>query len=157
MTSLFDKTANIQGLLPLLADAAIKGAVLVVLATLAVFALRKKSAASRHAVWSAAVIGHLAIPTFMLLLPAWQIPLLPAAPWIASEASSTIAVNPDAVSPSVIDKSVGGAIDNTPAEQTTGRIEPAAGTAVRSNATVVPTALSLPVSTLAVVATIWFV
>src|SRR6478736_801610 len=103
MTSVLESTQSLQSVLPLFADAAIKGAVLVVIAAIAVYALRNKSASSRHAVWSAAVIGHLAIPLFMLILPAWRIPFLPATPWASSPASEEVAVNPGAVSQTVID------------------------------------------------------
>src|SRR3982751_5800426 len=78
----------IRSAMPVLLDAALKGALLVVIAAAAAYALRKRSAASRHAVWTASVVGHLAIPALMLLLPAWKIPLLPAAPWMATETSA---------------------------------------------------------------------
>src|SRR3954463_4940100 len=78
----------IQSAMPVLLDAALKGALLVAIAAAAAYALRKRSAASRHAVWTASVIGPLAIPALMLMLPAWKIPLLPAAPWMPTETSA---------------------------------------------------------------------
>src|SRR3954463_4673471 len=79
----------IQSALPVMLDAALKGAVLVVLAAAAAYLLRNRSAASRHAVWSAAVIGHLTIPILMLVLPVWKMPVLPAAPWAAGEVTAS--------------------------------------------------------------------
>jgi beta-lactamase regulating signal transducer with metallopeptidase domain len=66
----------------LLLDAALKGSVLIIAAALVAYFLRGKSAAARHAAWTAAVIGHLAIPAFAVLLPQWKIPLLPAPAWL---------------------------------------------------------------------------
>ena len=80
--------SSIQGALPILIDAALKGAILVAIAGLAAFVLRNRSAASRHAAWTAAVIGHLAIPALVLLLPAWKMPLLPAASWMQAESAA---------------------------------------------------------------------
>ncbi|MDP9203731.1 MAG: M56 family metallopeptidase [Gemmatimonadota bacterium] len=92
--------SSIQGALPILIDAALKGAILVAIAAAAAYLLRNRSAASRHAAWTAAVIGHLAIPALVLLLPAWKMPVLPAAAWMRAESAPTrVAVNslpPDA-------------------------------------------------------------
>src|SRR3954470_2715192 len=83
---------RIQGALPVLFDVALKGALLVAVAAVAAYALRKRSAASRHAALTAAVVGHLAIPALILVLPAWKLPLLPATPWMGTEAPVTSAV-----------------------------------------------------------------
>src|SRR6476660_544044 len=78
--------SSAQGALPILIDAALKGAILVAIAAGAAYLLRNRSAASRHAAWTAAVIGHLAIPALVVLLPAWRMPLFPAASWMQAEA-----------------------------------------------------------------------
>ena len=82
--------SSIQGALPVLIDAALKGAILVLIAAIAAYLLKNRSAASRHAAWTAAVIGHLAIPALVLLLPAWQMPFLPAASWMQAEAAAPV-------------------------------------------------------------------
>ena len=69
MSSLLGGGSSIQSALPILLDTALKGALLIVLAAIAAYALRNRSAASRHAVWTAAVIGHLAIPALVFLPP----------------------------------------------------------------------------------------
>jgi beta-lactamase regulating signal transducer with metallopeptidase domain len=82
---------SIQSALPTLLDAALKGAILVLVAAGAAYLLRKRSASSRHALWTAAVIGHLAIPLLVLILPAWTMPVLPPAPWMTgASAPSTL-------------------------------------------------------------------
>ena len=82
--------SSIQGALPILIDATLKGAILVLIAAAAAHLLRNRSAASRHAAWTAAVVGHLAIPALVLLLPAWQMPFLPAASWMQAEAAAPL-------------------------------------------------------------------
>src|SRR5436305_4392726 len=62
--------------LPLLADAAIKGIVIFGLAALAVTLCRRRSAATRHAIWAGAVVAQLALPTLSAFLPAWRVPLV---------------------------------------------------------------------------------
>ena len=158
MGSFLESTRSLQGVLPLFADAAIKGAVLVLIAAIAVYGLRNRSASSRHAVWSAAVIGHLAIPLFMVILPAWKIPFLPATPWTSSPPSPEIVANPGATSPAVIDNSVKDGVPSVTDDKST-TTQPAARSSLPSESRAVgsPPARSRPVSTLAVIAMIWFV
>jgi len=90
LSAFISNHSSLQGALPILFDAALKGAILVIIATCAAYLLRNRSAASRHAVWTAAVIGHLAIPALVLILPAWSMPVLPAASWMqAASAPAT--------------------------------------------------------------------
>jgi hypothetical protein len=81
--------AGFQSAVPILTDAALKGAILVAIAAAAAYLLRNRSAASRHAAWTAAVIGHLAIPALVLLLPAWKMPFVPAASWMSVQAGAS--------------------------------------------------------------------
>lgn len=69
------------GALGLLLDSALKGAVLIGAAAIAAYLLRARSAAARHAAWTAAVVGHLILPALTLVAPAWQLALLPTPPW----------------------------------------------------------------------------
>jgi beta-lactamase regulating signal transducer with metallopeptidase domain len=85
LSGFLNNHSSFQGALPVLIDAALKGAVLVIVAASAAYLLRNRSAASRHAVWTAAVVGHMMIPALAFLLPAFAIPVLPAAPWMQVE------------------------------------------------------------------------
>src|SRR5215211_7392291 len=81
-------TAELINLLGLLLDSALKGVLLVAAAAIAAYALRNRSAAARHAAWTAAVVGHLALPAITLLAPAWRLPFLPAPPWLNTTAQN---------------------------------------------------------------------
>lgn len=69
------------GWMGLLADAALKGVVVLALAALAVRLLRSASAAARHLAWALGFAGVLALPLLGVLLPSWQVRVLPAA-WV---------------------------------------------------------------------------
>ena len=74
-------TIEVARVFGILADTALKGLVLIAIAAIASYFLRKRSAASRHAVWTAAVIGHLALPVFGAVVPDWRIPLVATPKW----------------------------------------------------------------------------
>lgn len=70
----------------LLLDATLKGSVILIAAVLLDSALRSTSASNRYRMWSCALCSLAAIPLLAVVLPKWQVPLLP---------------NPDAVSVSI--------------------------------------------------------
>ena len=63
-------------LLPVLADAVIKGVVVFAVAAGAVVFCRRRSAATRHAIWAGAVLAQLSLPVLSALLPSWRVPLV---------------------------------------------------------------------------------
>ena len=63
--------------LAVLVDAGVKGIVLLALAGLVALAMRRASAAARHLVWTLALCGLLLLPVLSLVVPKWQLPILP--------------------------------------------------------------------------------
>ncbi len=63
--------------LAVLLDSGAKGVALLALAAGGSFALRRASAASRHLVWTLAMAGLLLLPALSVVVPKWQLPLLP--------------------------------------------------------------------------------
>jgi hypothetical protein len=57
----------------LLADSAVKGTALLVLAATAALILRRDSAATRHLVWLLAIVALLVVPVLSALLPQWRV------------------------------------------------------------------------------------
>jgi len=64
--------------LRLLADVSLKGTAVLLAAAALGSLLRHHAAAARHLVWSLALVGMLLLPPLALLLPAWNVSLLPA-------------------------------------------------------------------------------
>lgn len=60
-------------------DAALKGTLLLFVACVAAWILRRASAALLHRLWSLTLLGLLLLPLLSLALPAWRLPLLPEA------------------------------------------------------------------------------
>jgi beta-lactamase regulating signal transducer with metallopeptidase domain len=132
LSGFLNNHSSFQGALPVLIDAALKGAVLVIVAASAAYLLRNRSAASRHAVWTAVVVGHMMIPALAFLLPAFAIPVLPAAPWmqveevarpdgaaVAADAKTSRVSKPSTVETSTPDRAAPGSTHGLAAPATT--------------------------------------
>ena len=74
------ETLEINLWLKLLIDATMKSLVILAVAWLVGFILRRHSAAMRGLVWSLAIVGCLGAPLFSLTLPQWEVGVLPATP-----------------------------------------------------------------------------
>ena len=83
-----------------LLDVSLKGVLILFMAGMIAYALRRRSAATRHCIWFAAIISLLILPVLTASLPAWNVPLLPdplqelgkqEASWVASSGATTLA------------------------------------------------------------------
>lgn len=92
--------------LPVLVDSALKGALLMAMILVAVRLLRGSSAALRHLVLTAAMLGLLALPLLSLTLPGWRV--LPA--WAETRLAKPAALQlmPEGASGLVIGSDFGG-------------------------------------------------
>ena len=59
--------------LPVLVDAAVKGTVVLIVASVVSLFVRRASAATRHLVWFLALVGLLGLPALCVALPGWQV------------------------------------------------------------------------------------
>ncbi len=66
--------------LPLLVSASLKGSIILLVALTAVRAMRRASAAARHAVLAAALGAFLLLPVVQMVAPQWSLAVLPATP-----------------------------------------------------------------------------
>ncbi len=80
MNAFFDAAATFAQTtwLKVLLDAFLKGALLLMTAWILSLLLRRAAAATRHLIWSLALIGVLALPVLSFILPSWNLPLAPA-------------------------------------------------------------------------------
>ena len=74
----FIETFYADPLLKFLVGTTVKSFVIFAVAGVFAFCLRRKSAAVRGFVWSLAIVGCLIIPLFSLVLPKWELGILPA-------------------------------------------------------------------------------
>jgi beta-lactamase regulating signal transducer with metallopeptidase domain/peroxiredoxin len=88
----FVETLYADPLLKFLADTTLKSFVIFAVAGLFAFCFRRKSAAMRGFVWSMAIVGCLIIPLFSLVLPKWEVDILPETP--VSMAPSQLSAKP---------------------------------------------------------------
>src|SRR5688500_4366771 len=71
-----------------LIDAVIKATVLLAIAAATATMLRRSSAASRHLVWTTALIAALVLPVLSVALPRWQAPVVTVAPTVLAAGES---------------------------------------------------------------------
>src|SRR5690242_3535842 len=76
---------------PILASAALKGSAILGAASLVAWSLRRRSAAARHLVWTAAAAALLALPVLMLTLPALRVIAPQSGPGVVFQVFSSAA------------------------------------------------------------------
>jgi beta-lactamase regulating signal transducer with metallopeptidase domain len=116
--------------LPFLAQLALKATLILGVTAVAAAALWRSSAAVRHLVWCVGVAGVLVLPLFGAILPAWELPLLPAEAPAASPAVLAPPVALDAAAPAADPASTGQPRSIAPAPAPRWAWVPAAAVAV---------------------------
>ena len=93
----------------LLMDSAIKGTVLLALAAVVAWLLRRDSAATRHLVWMTSIVALLVVPVLSATLPQWRV--LPN--WMSSPRPTVVAI--ESVSPKTADSNTNAVVYSEPA------------------------------------------
>lgn len=70
-------SANASTILGLILEVAVKGTLLIAAAGFAAFAMRGAAASLRHLLWSFAIVAMLVIPALTVVLPRWQMGMIP--------------------------------------------------------------------------------
>ena len=83
-----------------LGPAAVKGTALLAAAGVAAAALRRRSAAERHLVWTLALVALLVLPALLVALPSWESPSVPRLPVVAPAAPAPV---PESTAPAGVD------------------------------------------------------
>ena len=98
-TTLAFTNADLAHWLGVLLDAAAKGLVILAVAFVATWLLRRRSAALRHVIWTLSVVARMCVPVLSVALPRFQVPILPdwtspAAPPSAPPAEADLSQKP---------------------------------------------------------------
>lgn len=96
MTSVDRMAAALVGAL---GSAALKAAVLVILAAVVTTCFRRRSAALKHLVWTAALGAALAVLILPAVLPAWHVIPVPTVPWGVASSGPSVGAPSSALSP----------------------------------------------------------
>jgi beta-lactamase regulating signal transducer with metallopeptidase domain len=95
--------ADWNSILAFVAGCAIKGAIVIIIAAVVAWLLRRDSAAARHSVWTAAIIAQLLIPVLEVTLPTWRVRVIDAPDFAPSASVAPNAAGPAAKSPNFSD------------------------------------------------------
>ena len=84
---------NASMLFGIVVEVALKGTLLIAIVAAAAFVLRRASASLRHSLWSFAVLAMLFIPVLSLVVPRWQIGLVPGVAFGMRDTRSPVTVD----------------------------------------------------------------
>jgi len=76
-------------------EGALKGTLLIATVAAGAFVLRRASASLRHSLWSFGLLGMLFIPAISLVVPRWQVGMLPGSPFGLSASSDPLSAGRD--------------------------------------------------------------
>jgi beta-lactamase regulating signal transducer with metallopeptidase domain len=96
--------------LPVLVDAAVKGTVILIVASVVSLLVRRASAAARHLVWFLALVGLLGLPALSVALPGWQV--LPG--WFGVGQTAALDAEEAATASAAVEPAVPPAADSPP-------------------------------------------
>jgi beta-lactamase regulating signal transducer with metallopeptidase domain len=114
-------------MIPALAALALKTTLVLAAGFAATALLRRASAAARHLVWTVTLAAVLALPVLSLLVPAWRLPVLPAAPVAAAAPVASLpAAEPEPAPAPVVERSAPAESPATPAPAALDAASPAA-------------------------------